>query len=105
MTPHATRLPVTADAKYHARRRARLVSALGAKCASCGATLTLSRPAGFLEIDHVHGGGSARRSGGHTSREITRLLTLTPEELAVEVRLLCGPCHASVPTTVRFARS
>lgn len=104
MTPHATLLPATPDARYHARRRARLVSALGSTCAGCGARSTLSRPAGWLEIDHTHGGGTELRAANGNAGEVTRLLGLSESDLFAQVRLLCPACHASVPTTVRFAR-
>lgn len=105
MVLHRTLSPSTPDARYHARRRARIVQALGHRCAECGFTPTPSHPAGALEIDHTAGGGSALRAGGHTSREIGRLLALTPAQLAHEVRLLCGPCHAQAPTTHRFTKA
>lgn len=105
MVLHRTLHPSTPDARYHARRRARLVTALGSSCAECGFTPTLSHPAGALEIDHTQGGGTLLRAGGHTSREIGRLLALSPTQLHEQVRLLCGPCHAAAPTTQRFTKA
>lgn len=72
-------------ARYHARRRLRLLTRLGGFC-PCG-----SRER--LHVDHVNGDGGLRRAERGSAGEITRLLALPDEELHAQVQLLCEPCH------------
>lgn len=77
------------SARYHARRRQRLLDLLGNTCRDCGD----STPP--LEIAHLHGNGGENRRTRGTSGEISRLLSLAPEELHAEATLLCRPCHVA----------
>lgn len=102
MTPHATRLPSTSDAKYHARRRSLLNARLGQACASCGHVPTLSQPLGYAQVDHISGGGTQARLTRGTAGEITYMLALSDADLLAYAQLLCVPCHKQAETTHLF---
>lgn len=93
MVIHATRMPASADARYHANRRKSLLSRLSPACESCGRIPTPSLPLGFMQVNHVHGHGGAQRAALGNAGEITRLLKLTDAELHAEVNALCVDCH------------
>lgn len=79
---------LTRSARYHARRRARLVRRLGSLCRSCGAG-----PGATLQVAHLNGDGGLHRASRGSAGEITRLLSLADEELHREAALMCAPCH------------
>ena len=110
MLIHATRLPSTSNARYHARRletlRVRIAGTNPPRCAECHALATPSRPAGFLQVNHVHGDGGVRRAAAKgQSGELTRLLGLSSEDLHAQVNLLCPTCHAQDVHTVLYRKA
>lgn len=76
------------SARYHARRRTRLMDRLGAICERCSDTERAR-----LQIAHIHGDGGQHRKARGNAGEITRLLALPLEILTEEVTLMCAPCH------------
>ena len=108
MLLHATRLPATSNARYHARRlatlRTRIAGSTPPRCSRCGVQDTPSRPAGHMQVNHLHGDGGVRRAASSTSGELTRLLGLTPDELHRQVNLLCPACHKADEHTVLFTK-
>lgn len=79
----------TKSARYHARRRARLITALGGECVICQVQADVLR----LEIDHIHGGGNEIRSRRGHAGEVSYLLALPSPTREEYVQLLCQPCH------------
>jgi len=74
------------DAKV--RRRYRCRQRLGGKCVCCGETRD-----SFLDIDHVHGGGSQQRRAFGPHRAYAEVLQMeNPQE---KYQLLCSNCNQS----------
>ena len=105
MVLHRTHAPSTPDGRYHANRRKALLARLSSACEMCGRTATPSQPLGFMQVDHRLGDGHVRRNGGHSAREITRLLALPTHELHAQVRPLCAPCHKLAPHTTLYRKA
>lgn len=78
-------------ARYHANRRARLLARLGNGCSAPGCFR--EEPVHTLQVAHLHGNGGEMRAQRGSAGEITRLLSLSDEDLLAEVTLMCPPCH------------
>ena len=74
------------DAKH--RRRFRCRQILGGACACCGETRD-----SFLDIDHIHGGGSQQRKLHGPHRTYAEVLSM--ENPRSKYQLLCSNCNQS----------
>jgi hypothetical protein len=96
----------TRSARYHRRRKARLIARIGGEhlgclpvCAKCGYGPQDGTP---LQIAHMRGNGGVERKARGNAGEITRLLSLPEEILLDEVTLMCEPCHVAHDTAAGY---
>ena len=73
-------------ARYHARRRQRLLRRLGEVCRECGAR-------DDVQVAHLLGDGYEHRLVRGSAGVVTHLLSMPDSDLHAYVALLCRPCH------------